>query len=116
MIDPREITIIDNEIELAPNEYLYCLVRGGKVEDEDGRQLLIATNVFRSKDGKTWEKWEEAEGLNQQTPNQKAIVCPECASGMITERISDSNPDTSYYTCRKCRHTWNHSSEQEAEG
>ncbi|MBA7620096.1 hypothetical protein ES703_27440 [subsurface metagenome] len=62
MDDPRQLTRIDTEeIELAPNEYLYCLVKGGKVEDEDGRQIIVATEVFRSKDGKTWEKWE-AEG------------------------------------------------------
>ncbi len=60
MSNPREITRIDKEeIELASNEYLFCLVTGGKVEDEAGRQIIIATEVFRSKDGKTWEKWEE---------------------------------------------------------
>jgi len=61
MSDPREMTRIDTEeVELASNEYLYCFGRSGM--PEGGRQVIIATEVFRSKDGKTWEKWMEAEG------------------------------------------------------
>jgi len=58
MSDARKIVRIDTEeIELASNEYLYCFGRSGM--PEGGRQIVIATEVFRSKDGKTWEKWGE---------------------------------------------------------
>lgn len=55
MDDPRGITRIDKEVKLASNEYMYCIDRSGML---DGEQLAaIGTDVFRSKDGKTWEKW-----------------------------------------------------------
>ena len=57
MADPRGITRIDKEIKLASNEYLYYIDRSGMPEGVGS--LVIATDVFRSKDGKTWEKWEE---------------------------------------------------------
>jgi len=48
-----ELTRVDaEEIELASNETLYCIVTG------DGRQVIVGTEIFRSKNGKTWEKWE----------------------------------------------------------
>ena len=52
MVDARELTRVDaGEIELASNETLYCIVTGG------GRQVIVGTEIFRSKDGKNWEKW-----------------------------------------------------------
>ena len=52
-MDSREITRVDTEeIELASNETLYCIVTA------DGRKAIVGTEIFRSKNGKTWEKWE----------------------------------------------------------
>ncbi len=52
--------------------------------------------------------------LKEYTQFKKGL-CPECASGMITVRVADSDPDTSYYTCRSCGHEWNQISEQTPE-